>query len=100
MTFQPGHKLAKGGRKEKPWRDALIRAIKRKEEGLSVGRALELIADKCLADAIDGDKDARREIAERLDGKVAQAIVGDSDEDPINVITKIERVIVDGDNAL
>ena len=91
MPFQPGHKHSTGPR-PKPWKEALVRALKRNLDG----NALESIADRCVIDAIAGDKDARREVAERIDGKVAQAIVGDSEEDPINLITKIERVIVDG----
>jgi hypothetical protein len=42
-----------------------------------------------------GDVPAIREIADRLDGKVAQAIVGDDDEDAIKVVARIERIIVD-----
>ena len=60
MTFQPGNKCGKG-RKDKPWRDALVMALKRAE----LGNAIHLIADRCVADALAGDKDARREIAER-----------------------------------
>lgn len=42
-----------------------------------------------------GDVQAIKELADRLDGKVAQAIVGDDSEDAINVVARIERVIVD-----
>ncbi len=39
---------------------------------------------------------AAREIGDRLDGKPAQAIVGGEDDDPaINLVHRIERVIVD-----
>lgn len=37
---------------------------------------------------------AAREIGDRLDGKPAQAIVGE-EENPLSVIHRIERVIVD-----
>lgn len=40
-----------------------------------------------------GDVPAIREIADRLDGKVAQAIVGDDELDPINIVARIERII-------
>jgi hypothetical protein len=43
--------------------------------------------------ALEGDFDAIEEIANRLDGKPPQAIVGDEDGDPIR-IARIERVIV------
>jgi hypothetical protein len=39
------------------------------------------------------DTAAAKEIADRLDGKVAQAVIGGDDEDPaIRTITKIELV--------
>lgn len=41
-----------------------------------------------------GDIPAIKEIADRLDGKVAQAIVGD-DDSPLNIIHQITRRIVD-----
>ena len=38
---------------------------------------------------------AAKEIGDRLDGKPAQAVIGGDEDDPaINVIHKIERVIV------
>jgi hypothetical protein len=39
-------------------------------------QALDLIADMCVQQAICGDVSARREISDRLDGKVPQAIEG------------------------
>lgn len=42
-----------------------------------------------------GDVQSIKELADRLDGKVAQAIVGDEELDPINLVHRIERVIVD-----
>jgi len=41
-----------------------------------------------------GEVSSIREIADRLDGKVAQAVVGDDDLDPIRLIQRIERVVV------
>lgn len=41
-----------------------------------------------------GEVSSIKELADRLDGKVAQAIVGDDDEDPINVVNRIVREIV------
>jgi hypothetical protein len=40
---------------------------------------------------------AIKEVADRLDGKAPQAVIGDS-ENPINLIHRIERVIVDPRN--
>jgi hypothetical protein len=75
-------------RKAKRWQDALNKALARFEsEELKVkaGEALDKIAEGVVLDALKGDKDARREIGERLDGKVPQAIVGDDDHDPISI---------------
>lgn len=43
--------------------------------------------------AKEGDLAAFKEINDRLEGKPAQAIIGD-DENPLNVVHKVERVIV------
>ena len=94
MPFQPGNKAAVGGRKEKPWRDALMIALS--DHGPDRA-ALRTIAARCVVDAINGDKDARREIAERLDGKVPQTIGGD-EGNPLELIHKIERAIVRPEN--
>lgn len=89
MTWQPGQSgNPKGASKRiKPWRNALERALKRLDEtaGVPPGTTLERIADVCVSQALDGDKDARKEIAERHDGRVPQPIVGGDDEPPVNV---------------
>lgn len=58
---------------------------------------LRQIAEKLVDKAIEGDLQAIKEIADRLDGKPAQAIVGD-DESPLRLVTRIERVIVSGNS--
>lgn len=45
-----------------------------------------------------GDVQSIRELADRLDGKPAQAIIGDNSEDPINLVTEIRRTIVRPDH--
>ncbi len=52
---------------------------------------LRAVADALVAKAITGDVPAINAIAERLDGKVPQALVGDSEFDPI-LISRIELV--------
>lgn len=59
---------------------------------------LRAVADALVDKAISGDVQAIKEIADRLDGKVPQALVGDDDSDPINFIHEIRRVIVRPDN--
>lgn len=56
---------------------------------------LRQVADALVSKAIGGDVQAIKEVADRLDGKVPQAVVGDDEHDPINLIARIERVIVD-----
>ena len=40
------------------------------------GQSLELIADMTVQQALCGDKEARKEIGDRLDGRAAQTIEG------------------------
>ena len=68
--------------KDKPFRDAL------RLELAEIGedhKGLRVIASKLVGHAMAGDMPAIKEIADRLDGKPAQAIVGDDDADPVNV---------------
>ena len=93
MTFQPGQSGNPGGRPSvKPWRDALMRAIKRRES--DDPKALEKLADKLLRAVDNMDITAIRELADRLDGKVPQAIGGTGDLPPI-ALQAIQRTIVD-----
>lgn len=80
-----------GRKSEKPFRDAL--RVLLKEAGPDMPR-LRKVAEVLLAQAETGDMQAIKELIDRTDGKVAQAIIGDDDADPINVLTKIERIIV------
>jgi hypothetical protein len=57
-------------------------------------KRLDDLAEKLWATAMSGDTQAIREVADRLDGKVPQALVGDDEHPPIGV-TQIERKIVD-----
>lgn len=72
MPFQPGNKLAKGGRQDKPFADALRMEI------AAAGpdhKALRAIAKNLIELAQKPDKDALpaiNAIADRLDGKPAQ----------------------------
>lgn len=78
--------------KEKSFANMLSIAIK---EAHDEGRdKLRAVADALVAKAITGDIPAIKEIAERLDGKVPQALIGDDEGDPINIVTKVIREIV------
>ena len=88
-----------GSRKAKLWRDALLLVINRPEdEPIPTGKTmLHKLVSTQVNLALGGDSQSIRDIADRLDGKPAQSIVGgDEDDNPINLIHRIERVIVNG----
>lgn len=92
MTWQPGQSgNPEGGKRTKIWRDAINRAIKRREE--TDPQALEKLADRLLNAVEQGDVGAMKEFGDRVDGKVAQAIIGGDDNDaPIKTVTRIELI--------
>ena len=80
---------ANSGRKqEKPFRDALRVEIAEAGEN---PKALRNIAKKLIALAEDGDMQAIKEFADRLDGKVVQTIGGDEDH-PLSI-----KITIGGD---
>lgn len=82
-------------KKAKRWQDALNKALARfaTEDGkVKAGEALDKIAETVVIQALAGDRDAWQEIGNRLDGKVAQAIIGGDDGDPPVRIARIELV--------
>jgi hypothetical protein len=87
MTFAPGQSGNPGGRpkRAKIWREAIERAIKRREH--DDPQALEKLADKLLAQVDAGDVAAMKEFGDRIDGKVPQALVGGEDDDPAVQLT-------------
>lgn len=75
MAFQSGQSGNPGGRvREKPFRDALILAIKDAENNTNSQRALRRVAERLLDEAAQGNVQAIKEVADRLDGKVPQGI--------------------------
>jgi hypothetical protein len=70
---QSGNPLG-GSKNEKPWRDALRRALARKAgKGKGVDQSLELVADKVVELALSGDIQCIKEIGDRIDGKAHQS---------------------------
>jgi len=62
-------------------------------------KALRAIARSLIAAASEGKMDAIKEIGDRMDGKPAQAVIGGDEDDPaINLLHRIERVIVNAPN--
>lgn len=95
MTFQPGQSGNPGGRKKvKPFLDALRMEAIAAENGEPCEAkpgSLRWNARQLLE---KGDVATIKEIADRFDGKVPQALIGDDESDAISVVTKIVREIV------
>lgn len=78
--FQPGQSGNPNGRpKSKPFREAIQRAL---EEAGDDKKALQAVATALVGKAMMGDVPAIKELADRMDGKVAQAIIGGEEDDP------------------
>ena len=80
-----------GRKAEKPFRDALRMELAAAGED---HKALRIIAAKLVEKAQEGDMQAIKELADRTDGKVPQALIGNDEADAISVVTKIVREIV------
>jgi len=79
MSFRKGQSGNPGGRsKDRAWRDALRLAVNRLAED-GEQKLLNVIAEKLVALALEGNLAAIREIADRLDGKPTQAVSLDAD---------------------
>jgi len=79
--------------KNRPWADALNRAMVRYRGGKE--NALNLIADQTVKAAINGDRWAIEEIGNRLDGKPKQQTeLTGLDDGPIQ-LEEIRRTIID-----
>lgn len=75
------------------WQKAIERALAR-ASNKDVDTGLDTAADKLVKLALDGDKWALDHLADRMDGKPKQAIIGgDEDDAPVRV-EEIRRVIV------
>lgn len=69
----------RGQQRDKPFRDALRMELAAAGED---HKKLRTIARKLIDEAEGGDMQAIREIADRMDGKPAQAVIGGDDDDP------------------
>lgn len=91
--FQPGQSGNPAGRpKKRPFKDAIDAAIRKAADDGGEDLSLEAIATALLQKAKSGDVAAIKEIAERHDGKVAQAIIGGDDDDPPVKVSAIELI--------
>lgn len=94
MAFEKGQSGNPGGRpKERAFADALRLAVNAEIESEGAKKKkLRVIAERLVAEAMAGESWAVQQVADRLDGKPAQAIIGDEDN-PLNMIHTISRVI-------
>jgi hypothetical protein len=76
----------------KVWRSAIMRALERRKPADERRQAIDELADKLIELVALGDLGALKEFGDRMDGKPAQAIVGDDDAPPISVKGVIELV--------
>lgn len=75
--------------KERSFANMLNIAIKEAIEG-SDKTKLRLVADALVDKAMAGDVQAIKEIADRLDGKVPQGVIGgDEDDAPLSIVVRI-----------
>lgn len=84
--------------RKKPWAEMLRKAIAHRDAGKPENeqflyKLANQVLDDCLNEEPSVSRPARDELWNRLDGKFVQAIAGD-DENPLTMITRIERVIV------
>ena len=85
-----------GSKSEKPWRDAIRRAVNRREEGKRSPKWLDRLADQLVLTGNKGDVSALKEIGDRLDGKPVQGV-----EMALNVqVTEIKYTIVHPGQAI
>lgn len=80
-------------------RDALILELHQEAADAQgqMTKKLRLVARALVDAAVSGDVPAIKEVNDRVDGKAPQTIMGD-EENPLHVIQKIERLIVDPAN--
>lgn len=88
---------SRGQQRDKPFREALRMEAKLADDGEDSPAkkgSLRWIARQLLERA-GAETAAAKEVGDRLDGKPAQAIIGDDDEDAVKVHHVIEQRIVD-----
>jgi hypothetical protein len=89
MTWAPGQSgnPAGGSKRPKIWREAIERAIKRREQ--DDPQALERLADSLLRKVAEGDVAAIKEFGDRIEGKVAQGHGGDDELGPVKNVLEV-----------
>jgi hypothetical protein len=79
--------------KAKIWHAAIMRALEKRDQSRADGKKeIDALADKLIDLVAEGDLAALKEFGDRLDGKPAQAIVGDDDSPPVRVEGRIKLI--------
>ena len=86
--------VSRGQQRDKPYRDALRMEAIALHNGEKLEHPEGSLRWNAQIQLLKGSEAAIREIADRLDGKVPQAIVGDDEHDPVRV-SDVRRTIVD-----
>jgi hypothetical protein len=93
MPFEAGNQEAKKANHKKP-RIITQKLIAKLQD--AEGAQLDRLLNALLKKGEEGDVPAIKEIMDRVEGKVPQAVIGGEEDDPaINLIQRIETVIVD-----
>ncbi len=86
-----------GSTNDRTWRGALVKAVSQRANGKGSPKKLELIANKCVDQAVAGECWALKEVGDRLDGKPAQAIAIKGDPDsPVIFNLRLGDGMIDG----
>ena len=80
-----------GSTNEKLFRTAVLRAVKQRRNGKTGDRYLDILAQRLVKEGADGNVLAINSVADRMDGKPAQAVQVDQSI----TITRIDRIIVE-----
>lgn len=89
-----GVKGRSGPKQEKPWRDALLKAVSKRAQK-DGPQFLERVADAVVAAAVTGDMQAAKEIGDRLDGKPRQEI--EATVEQVNYVAEVPPLEKDSD---
>ena len=84
----------KNAAKPRIWHQAIMRALETREKSRLDGKKeIDELANRLIDLVAAGDLQALKEFRDRLDGKPAQAIIGDADADPIQVAAIAVKLI-------
>ena len=95
MAFEQGNQEAKKANHKKP-RIITQKLIARLND--AEGKDLDAVIAALITKAKEGDVPAIREVLDRVDGKVPQAVIGGDEDDPAIRFEKIVRTIVSAPN--